>query len=1772
MATVNVLVRARPLSQRELDLDVSVVLKMEKVKTYLNYVKENEERDKDKVRPRRSFSQKQFLFDRSFWSVNKDDDHFADQAQIFNEFGVKVVKSALDGYNACVFAYGQTGSGKTFTMIGNEDNQGLIPRICEALFKNLRKTKEDQNKSFRVEVSYMEIYNEHVRDLLRRKNRKSSAPIPSLKVREHPKEGPFVQDLTSHPVSDYASIETLLEEGSAMRMTAATQMNSVSSRSHAIVTVKLTQAKFCENIPSETISKVNLVDLAGSERVALSGATGTRLKEGSNINKSLVTLGLIISALAENSLANKNGGKVPRRQMFVPYRDSVLTWLLKDSIGGNSKTVMIATVSPADIHYGETLSTLRYASRARKIVNKPVVNEDPNVKIIRELRAEIEKLQKQLGSHAKNNSSNSILEASANAMEAKLKENEQKADQLTKHWLQKTHDAQKIFKEKCMSLSRQGKQTVLKSAKPHLVGLDVDPLSTDIVIYHLEERKTVIGSSDLSEEQGIALEGSGIEREHCYLEVTKECVTLHPISSNTFVNNKPIESSWELSQGDVIQFGHYLKFRFNNPCEAALLREKRRSGNFSPVSGRMSPAVMNHYRSLDSGLSSPDDFESDLNDTNLASDQVLNSTALSNNSNNSDTCQSRKTNFYIPAHEKEIKRLEKEKTWSFAHDNNINMRANRSMSMMSGINRVQNNSPLHSSQPAENESLVNNGTKLVGRMLKSASTSDILTKPEQSHLDRSMEPRLIIDTADEIYLSSDNILTSERIDDNYLLNNSNNSASDLSLSTDDLACTFLLQSQQNIDTSSKNFDYFDFSYPSSQSLNFPSRTQSMCDISPRKLKSFAGDIIRAGSLFDFSIQKTCKENVFIGSSDGGSVTASALAVEAIEASDILKEKRDQLKELISKYRNAEIERVEAEKENIKRATENEKIFQSQQVHLENLLRQQRMQLEEAKLELEDFKKTAAVEKESERNAVENEISRLMEFKQKHLMLIDGSEHELRKKKFKLKGKIEEYWKRMDLYDNLLFELELDQNKVRRESEGKVLEKMKLFDMQQTEEVKSLREQVKISEYFIETCTKRIENEKKLELQLSGDLETSNVDLQNRVIEAERLYEEVKQQEKLVSLEGENDLRKIDQEVAAEEEKYFKYTIYKMHECDGECSCNENEVKEKNEVEEETKCNITEERQKNLIETLKKKRSDKKELLHERLRKYHLMIEDANNSVVQLRETKLLEEERYINDISMKKDLITALQHQRNEEEHKVNDFQHELRAYERPRSYISDCPEETEEDIVALEQQKLQLLQSKEKIRTMLEKSLQEEFSALKTNQHNVGNPYNVGKQQNEDLSSVDQALSLIFHSGNSSAYINSIVTKHVQYETRKQLLSDIKHDLDNLKRHQVTIHQEVASNFLTQKSVFEAVRSKERKDIHDAIHAIVSTGEEDNAFADMFATESKYILAYQEHLETLENEMYIKIQENQRIQAKLDELQDKMSDDASSINEGVSLSLHVTLEEEMDALQTEKEKCECMIQDLKKKVLNERKEYLEMLKSKDEYDVIGQEFRDARHTFFQTEGNQAASEVLREVFWASNVMDAIDKSITNKSFTCAGWRYVGTEKNVRILKKTSNKGTLCILGQGIIKTAPKDVWQAVRNPLSRLIYDNMVKKLNVVEHCNEHLKVVYFQHESRVCLLKQTRDCCCVHSERVENNKYVAAFKSVEHPDCPETKKCTRSYVYPSGWVVESYTENGEDWSMLWYVLKIDLGKGLPKYFLNSLLQKIPLSISYLRDYLVLS
>ncbi|NXD79822.1 KI13A protein, partial [Halcyon senegalensis] len=474
--------------------------------------------------------------------------YFLGQEMVFKCLGEGILEKAFQGYNACIFAYGQTGSGKSFSMMGNAEQLGLIPRLCCALFQRIS-VEENESHTFKVEVSYMEIYNEKVRDLLDPKGSRQS-----LKVREHKVLGPYVDGLSQLAVTNFEDIESLMSEGNKSRTVAATNMNEESSRSHAVFNIIVTQTLYDlhSGNSGEKVSKVSLVDLAGSERVSKTGAAGERLKEGSNINKSLSTLGLVISSLADQA-AGKGKNK------FVPYRDSVLTWLLKDNLGGNSQTAMIATISPAADNYEETLSTLRYADRAKRIVNHAVVNEDPNARVIRELREEVEKLKEQL----------SQAEAmKAPELKEKLEESEKLIKELTVTWEEKLRKTEEIAQERqrqleSMGISLESSGIKVGDDKCYLVNLNADPALNELLVYYLKDHTRV--GADTS--QDIQLFGIGIQPEHCEIDIALDGeVTLTPKeNARSCVNGALVCSVTQLWHGDRILWGNNHFFRINLP-------------------------------------------------------------------------------------------------------------------------------------------------------------------------------------------------------------------------------------------------------------------------------------------------------------------------------------------------------------------------------------------------------------------------------------------------------------------------------------------------------------------------------------------------------------------------------------------------------------------------------------------------------------------------------------------------------------------------------------------------------------------------------------------------------------------------------------------------------------------------------------------------------------------------------------------------------------------------------------------------------------------------------------------------------------------------------------------------------------------------------------------------------------------------------------------------------------------------------------------------------
>ncbi|TTE07140.1 Kinesin-like protein KIF13B [Bagarius yarrelli] len=475
-----------------------------------------------------------FAYDYCFWSMDESEkEKFAGQDVVFQCLGESLLHNAFQGYNACIFAYGQTA-----------DQPGLIPRLCSSLFERTVQHQREE-ESFTVEVSYMEIYNEKVRDLLDPKGSRQA-----LKVREHKVLGPYVDGLSRLAVASYKDIESLMSEGNKSRTVAATNMNEESSRSHAVFNIILTHT---------------LRDL-------------------------------------------QSGGAGKNKSKFVPYRDSVLTWLLKDSLGGNSRTAMVATVSPAADNYDETLSTLRYADRAKSIVNHAVVNEDPNARIIRELREEVEKLRDQL---------TQAESMKAPELKERLEESEKLIQEMTVTWEEKLRKTEEIAQERqkqleSLGISLQSSGIRVGEDKCFLVNLNADPALNELLVYYLKTRMQSLanfpsgspserhssvfgahrfanpafwdrcvfsratkvypclsGTHDVgsADSQDIQLCGMGIQAEHCVINITADgAVFLNPYkNSRTCVNGSPVTSQQQLQHGDRILWGNNHFFRINLP-------------------------------------------------------------------------------------------------------------------------------------------------------------------------------------------------------------------------------------------------------------------------------------------------------------------------------------------------------------------------------------------------------------------------------------------------------------------------------------------------------------------------------------------------------------------------------------------------------------------------------------------------------------------------------------------------------------------------------------------------------------------------------------------------------------------------------------------------------------------------------------------------------------------------------------------------------------------------------------------------------------------------------------------------------------------------------------------------------------------------------------------------------------------------------------------------------------------------------------------------------
>ncbi|XP_070000439.1 kinesin-like protein KIF3A isoform X3 [Penaeus vannamei] len=479
---VRVVVRVRPLSEKEIHSGHKSMVESDDLNCSLIVTNPSAQSGEPP---------KVFTFDSVFGADSK-------QVDVYNLAARPIVENVLEGYNGTIFAYGQTGTGKTFTMEGVRsvpELKGIIPNSFAHIFGHIAKAEED--KKFLVRVSYLEIYNEEVRDLLRQDQ------SMRLEVKERPDVGVYVKDLLTHVVHNADEMDKIMTLGNKNRAVGATNMNAHSSRSHAIFTITIECAeRGVDGQQHWRVGKLHLVDLAGSERQSKTGATGQRLKEASKINLSLSTLGNVISALVDG------------RSTHIPYRNSKLTRLLQDSLGGNSKTLMCANIGPASYNYDETISTLRYANRAKNICNKAKINEDPKDALLRRLQDEIKTLRGQLEDESEEEDSDEEeLEGEEKPKKKKKKLKEEEVAAIRK----KIEEERKMLSER-KDLEEEERNKVKSDLDRHEKELKKAQKEQEALKQRLQglERKILVGGENLlekAEEQERLLEESAKELE-----------------------------------------------------------------------------------------------------------------------------------------------------------------------------------------------------------------------------------------------------------------------------------------------------------------------------------------------------------------------------------------------------------------------------------------------------------------------------------------------------------------------------------------------------------------------------------------------------------------------------------------------------------------------------------------------------------------------------------------------------------------------------------------------------------------------------------------------------------------------------------------------------------------------------------------------------------------------------------------------------------------------------------------------------------------------------------------------------------------------------------------------------------------------------------------------------------------------------------------------------------------------------------------------------------
>ncbi|OPJ85008.1 kinesin-like protein KIF3B [Patagioenas fasciata] len=466
--SVRVVVRCRPMNSKEKTASYEKVVNVD---VKLGQVSVKNLRGTSHELP------KTFTFDAVY-------DWNSKQVELYDETFRPLVDSVLQGFNGTIFAYGQTGTGKTYTMEGvrgDPEKRGVIPNSFDHIFTHISRS---QNQQYLVRASYLEIYQEEIRDLLSKDQSKR------LELKERPDTGVYVKDLSSFVTKSVKEIEHVMNVGNQNRSVGATNMNEHSSRSHAIFVITIECSEL--GLDGENhirVGKLNLVDLAGSERQAKTGAQGERLKEATKINLSLSALGNVISALVDG------------KSTHIPYRDSKLTRLLQDSLGGNAKTVMVANIGPASYNVEETLTTLRYANRAKNIKNKPRVNEDPKDALLREFQEEIARLKAQLEKRSIGKRKRRERRRDGGEEEEDTEEGEDEGDDKDDYWREQQEKLE-IEKKAIVedhSLVAEEKMRLLKEKEKKMEDLRREKEATEMLSAKIKamESKLLVGGKNI---------------------------------------------------------------------------------------------------------------------------------------------------------------------------------------------------------------------------------------------------------------------------------------------------------------------------------------------------------------------------------------------------------------------------------------------------------------------------------------------------------------------------------------------------------------------------------------------------------------------------------------------------------------------------------------------------------------------------------------------------------------------------------------------------------------------------------------------------------------------------------------------------------------------------------------------------------------------------------------------------------------------------------------------------------------------------------------------------------------------------------------------------------------------------------------------------------------------------------------------------------------------------------------------------------------------------